>query len=227
VLWQRFTASTTSGAHSASSVMHPAAGSAAKVPWAAGIATQTYDAFAEMTQQTRSVDPPAPGASVEERAQFIHLQLESLAMAGREVLQGPLFQEGSSNRLQGGLCLCFNRGGHQICLRLEAYAAVPAAQACLAVDVVGAGAVAVDVVDPPGVMHVALVSAALHSGSISAAALYGPAHSGHPMAVTKSVLTCTCVQHQLQAQLCTRSCSCNGSPLCAQTHMQTSNCESE
>jgi hypothetical protein len=84
-------------------VIHPATGSAAKVPWAAGIETRTHDTIAEMTQQTRPVDPPGPGANVDERLQFIHHQLESLA--GREVLQGLLFLDGSSNRLQGGALL--------------------------------------------------------------------------------------------------------------------------
>jgi hypothetical protein len=99
-------ASTTSGAYLLSSAMHPAAGSSAKVPWAAGIATRTHDTLAEMTQQTRPVDAPGPGASAEERAQFIHHQLESLA--GREVLQGLLFLDGSSNRLQGGALLWYS-----------------------------------------------------------------------------------------------------------------------
>jgi hypothetical protein len=74
-----------------------------------------------MTQQTRPVDPPGPEASMEVGAQLIHLQLESLAMAGREVLQGLLFLEASSNRLQGGarkevLCsetTCFSRSHRQ------------------------------------------------------------------------------------------------------------------
>jgi hypothetical protein len=101
-------ASTTSGAQSVSKMRDPAAGSVAKAPWAVGIATRTHDTIAGMThdQQRIPVEPPGRGASVEERMQFIQHQLDSLA--GKEVLQGLLFLEGSSNRLQGGVRLYYS-----------------------------------------------------------------------------------------------------------------------
>jgi hypothetical protein len=74
---------------------------AAKAPWAAANATRLHDTFDNMTQQSRPLDPPGPGAGIEERMHYLHYQLDSLA--GSEVLQGLLLLEGSSNRLEGGV----------------------------------------------------------------------------------------------------------------------------
>jgi hypothetical protein len=93
-------ATTTSGGPTVSVTTRSATASAAKPAWAAEISTKTHDTFLDMTQQSRPLEPPGPGAGAEECRQFLHRQLDSLA--GREVLQGLLLLQGSSNRLQGG-----------------------------------------------------------------------------------------------------------------------------
>jgi hypothetical protein len=93
-------ASTSSAAPTLSVTTYSATASGAKPAWAAGIATRTHDTFFDMTQQSRALEPPVPGAGAEERQQFLHHQLDSLV--GREVLQGLLLLQGSNNRLQGG-----------------------------------------------------------------------------------------------------------------------------
>jgi hypothetical protein len=93
-------ATTTSAVPTVSVTMHTATARGAKPAWAAEIATKTHDTFLDMTQQSTPLQPPGPGAGAEERRQFLHRQLDSLA--GREVLQGLLLLQGSSNRLQGG-----------------------------------------------------------------------------------------------------------------------------
>lgn len=47
--------------------------------------------------------PPAAGAAVAERMEFVHYQLDTLA--GREVLGGLVLEPGMSNRMQGGALL--------------------------------------------------------------------------------------------------------------------------
>lgn len=45
--------------------------------------------------------PPSSNASPHEKMDFLHCQLDSLK--GQQVLSGLVLQEGSSNRLQGGM----------------------------------------------------------------------------------------------------------------------------
>jgi hypothetical protein len=93
-------ATTTSAVPTVSVTTHSATASGGKPAWAAEIATKTHDTFLDMTQQSRLLEPPGPGAGAEERRQFLHRQLDSLA--GKQVLQGLLLLQGSNNRLQGG-----------------------------------------------------------------------------------------------------------------------------
>jgi hypothetical protein len=93
-------ATTTPAVPTVSVTTHSATASGDKPAWAAEIATKTHDTFLDMTQQSRPLEPPGPGAGAEERRQFLHCQLDSLS--GRQVLQGLLLLQGSNNRLQGG-----------------------------------------------------------------------------------------------------------------------------
>jgi hypothetical protein len=93
-------ATTTSAVPTVSVATHSATESGAKPAWVEEIETKTLDTFLDMTQQSRPLERPGPGACAEEHRQFLHCQLDSLA--GTEVLQGLLLLQGLSNLLQGG-----------------------------------------------------------------------------------------------------------------------------
>jgi hypothetical protein len=61
----------------------------------------THDSFQDMTKSgAYPMQPPHPNADLEERLRYVHHQLDSLV--GMKVLQGLVFLEGTSSRLQGG-----------------------------------------------------------------------------------------------------------------------------
>jgi hypothetical protein len=98
---------------------HYAAGTVMKAAWEKEIARRTHDTFADMTKQSAGpVEAPGPGAGLEERLQYVHHQLDSLA--GREILQGLQLLEGSSNLLQGGAVpMSFLNAFLKFCCRLK------------------------------------------------------------------------------------------------------------
>jgi hypothetical protein len=111
---EQATASVVSGVRSASTTTVSAARATCKTSWAAGVATRSHDTFVDMTEPLGPMTAPGSGANVEERWQFLHHQLDSLA--GVEILQGLLLFEGSSSRHEGGAVLLLEHlCSHAVC----------------------------------------------------------------------------------------------------------------